>query len=331
LHFSFRHIIISCLIVFIFSGLPLSSAQPEVLYPSLADRLAQNTAELEQATKNLYAANALLAEENKNLSGQILLLEEKVRLLSKDLEDFNSQQKKPSRFLVSKKEPVLFSLGSATGNDQRIDNVSEEQENIRGEIASELKKQDSLRSKGIQLHEDIRRLEQDNFSQQRLEREFFNRFKDAYSSAQSFFDLEINDQKKIDCFLEKVNFFIIDAYERLSMLSMDQKKLKKDLADQKAVLENADEAGEGRDGLVAKLVILQVENEDLKNALVLQRNAIPVPKRLITNSRIESLTAILKVQRAENKSFKSELSRLSQSIRRLNKQKADIKKTLQKQ
>jgi len=325
-HFSSKKILAACL-VFLFASNPsLVNATSDAALLTLTERWSQNVQELEELTRSLYAINALLAQENRSLEDQVSRLEAQALQWASKMQGLTFEQERsssdlntfPGNFLLSEKgtqeDTTLFS------SEKMLSNM----------INDGLKEKEALRIKEARLKEDIRELEQDNFSQQRQDKELFDRFKDAQLAVRSVLTLEMTAQKEADLFLKKVDFFIQDAYESLSMLNAEEKRLEESLADQKAIYENPEDISDERDALIAKLVMLQVENENLKRDLALQRKVVPTPECLIINPSIESLIAVFKVQSEENKSLKKEFSCLSQSLRRLNKQIEEIKKELRK-
>jgi outer membrane murein-binding lipoprotein Lpp len=347
LRFFFKQITILFFGSFFFLWTSSLGAQPypTVSLPDLAERWTENAIELEYATRNLYATNGLLAEENKKLESQTKTFEEKIQSLSKQVQDLNLQKKQLDIDRSTKSKKLFSFLKKVAKTEKQIQSFLEEEKILYAQSARESKAQDDLNAKISQLHQEIDQFEQKSFLQQRKEREALGRFQGPYLAAEKFLGMAMKDEKELGSSLDDLNLLIMDSCRRIADLSLERKRLELDLFEaeeeaflletrktavsQEAIREKSEQNGE-IGNLTVQLAALRKEQEELKATLILRTSEVENPQRLITTPRIESLTATLQQLLEENKFLKSEIPRLSQAFHHLNTQKISIEKNLKK-
>jgi len=329
-NFSSKQFIASCFVIFLFFKPSFVAAQSSDALPVLAERWAKNAIAIERSTKNLYATNALLAEENKNLSSQVAALEEKIRALSVQFQDMDAQKKQLESDQKQKRKNFFSFLRQTTKTIKTVEDFTKEESTLRGELEKETTTQKALAASLPQLHQDISRFEQNVFLQQRRDQEAARQMNNLDSAAQGFLESKRSDQETLNRFFENANSFAMDSYQQLKELAAEKKALMTNVQDRRAELEKIRNTGEELEALAADYTILQEENESLKNELLSQKHDMQNSQKIIVSPQMESLALGIEDFREKNNLLKKQITFLSQAFNRLNKQKLNIEKTLQK-
>ena len=206
-----------------------AKADPSTSLLDLVDRWAQNAAELDQMTKSLSAANALLKEENKRFDDSIKILAKRDQRLSKDLYGLSLQEKQLGVLRDQKKKEASSFLRKTAKISKKILVFQAEKEALSAQLASEIKQQNGISDKVVKLHQEIKILEQKSFAQQRHDDAMVDHFKDSQGVVEQFFDHQDHARRALSYLLGDFNNALLRFYERIADVSMQKRSLEIDL------------------------------------------------------------------------------------------------------
>ena len=307
---------------------------------SLADDWRQGVLELDQAAKNLQKTNILLSCENARMGAAIQSLEQQMRDLSTKALALAAQRDQLKVSLDSYQDKAMFFLDEAGSLDKKNNILEQEEKDLVALVQKEKDLNQSLQASTARIKTEIEALEKSFFLQQQRERQLSTSVSQGQAKVEACLHAQETALQRLGRDLRAANQGVLFCYLTQGDLNADHQRMNDDiekaredlfvLEKQRDELLGQNGSEDVKDTLISAQDPSMVEPAtlSLRELLTLKKRELSAMRKAPISPTIISLKADIENLRESNRSLQEELSRLHLFLKRLDRQRISIQKTL---